>query len=362
MPKQRRKENRGLPKRWRYKCGAYRYLVPPGQEYRWDNKKEFTLGKTLPEAYETWAERIGIEHEVTTVSELMDRYLLQHVPTKSHKAQQSDGLAIERLRPVFGSMSPADIEPTHAYKYFDLVARKHGFTSARHDIGTLQHMLTKAVQWGVITNNPLKGQIQFRKSDYGQKQRDRLIEDWEIAEALSLKSSFRGVKVANPYIRLKLMTGLRRSDILRLRVSDIRKDGIHVQPHKTKYSTGKRLIIEWDDSGELRALVDEILMIPPRRIGDAPLFTTRNGKAYIDAKGFCNAFDSLWQRFMNKVMAETKVTDRFQERDLRAKVASDSDTLIEASERLAHADTAITQRVYRRKPVRVKPLLRKRKT
>jgi len=59
---------------------------------------------------------------------------------------------------------------------------------------------------------------------------------------------------------------------------------------------------------------------------------------------------------MDKVIAETKVVDRFQERDLRAKVASDSDTLQEASERLGHADTAITQRVYRRKPVVVKPL------
>jgi integrase len=56
------------------------------------------------------------------------------------------------------------------------------------------------------------------------------------------------------------------------------------------------------------------------------------------------------------------VTDRFQERDLRAKVASDSDSLIEASERLGHADTGITQRVYRRKPVRVQPLVRRKKT
>ena len=58
---------------------------------------------------------------------------------------------------------------------------------------------------------------------------------------------------------------------------------------------------------------------------------------------------------MDKVLEKTKVTDRFQERDLRAKVASDSDSLIEASERLGHADTAITQRVYRRKPVRIQP-------
>jgi integrase len=60
---------------------------------------------------------------------------------------------------------------------------------------------------------------------------------------------------------------------------------------------------------------------------------------------------------MNKVLNDTMVTDRFQERDLRAKVASESDTLIEASERLGHADTGITQRVYRRKPVRVQPLI-----
>ena len=132
--------------------------------------------------------------------------------------------------------------------------------------------------------------------------------------------------------------------------------------NKTKHSTGKRLIIEWDQEGDMRALLDEIQRIPPRRIGDAPLFVTRQGKSYIDRDGRCNAFDSLWQRFMDKVLEKTKVTDRFQERDLRAKVASDSDSLIEASERLGHADTAITQRVYRRKPVRIQPLKKGRGT
>jgi len=122
------------------------------------------------------------------------------------------------------------------------------------------------------------------------------------------------------------------------------------------------LIIEWDKDGDMRELVDEILRIPPRRIGDASLFATRQGKSYINSQGQCNAFDSLWQRFMDKLMECTKVTERFQERDLRAKVASDSDSLVEASERLGHADTAITQRVYRRKPVRVQPLNKRRKS
>jgi len=92
------------------------------------------------------------------------------------------------------------------------------------------------------------------------------------------------------------------------------------------------------------------------------LFVTRQGKPYTDNQGRCNAFDSLWQRFMDKVMETTNVSERFQERDLRAKVASDSDSLVEASERLGHADTAITQRVYRRKPVRIQPLKKGRAT
>lgn len=150
----------------------------------------------------------------------MDRYLLEHVPTKSLKAQQTNNLAIKRLRPVFGAMRPADIEPSYAYKYFDLISKKHGFTSAKHDLSTLIHILSKGVQWGILKTNPLKGQVRINRKDYGQAPRDRLVEDWEINEVLSLKSRFRGVIVAIPYIRFKLMTGLRRNDILKLRLSD----------------------------------------------------------------------------------------------------------------------------------------------
>jgi len=65
---------------------------------------------------------------------------------------------------------------------------------------------------------------------------------------------------------------------------------------------------------------------------------------------------------MDKVLTEIKVTERFHERDLRAKVATDSNTLLEASERLGHSDTGITQRVYRRKPVVIEPLKKRRET
>jgi integrase len=188
-----------------------------------------------------------------------------------------------------------------------------------------------------------------------------LVANCEINEEVSVRSCFRGALLANAYISFKRMTGLRRGDILRIKRSAIKHDGIHILLNKTRNSTGKRLIIQWDPEGNMRALVDEILRIRPRRVGDAPLFVTRQGKPDINSQGQCNAFDSLLRRFVDKVTETTKVSGRFQERDLRSKGASEPDSLVEASERLGHAETAITQRVYRRKPVPVLSLRRKQK-
>ena len=61
----------------------------------------------------------------------------------------------------------------------------------------------------------------------------------------------------------------------------------------------------------------------------------------------------MWQNFMGRVMAETKVTERFTEHDLRAKVGSDAESLEHASKLLAHVDSRMTERAYRRRPDRV---------
>ena len=58
---------------------------------------------------------------------------------------------------------------------------------------------------------------------------------------------------------------------------------------------------------------------------------------------------------MNKALKETKLTERFTEHDLRAKVASDLE-VGHAGQLLGHANEEITERIYRRKTVMVKPL------
>ena len=344
-PRKRNQENRGLPTRWRHRYGAYYYQVPPGLEMLWDGKKEFLLGRSLQHAYKTWSERLELQTEAKTISQLLDQYSAQVLPTKSWKSQESNQISIRRLRLVFGEMLINAIEPHHVYKYVTMVSEKHGLHSARRDWEVLRHVYTKAVEWGLLKAHPLIGQVRLEKP----KPRDRYVTDTELTAAL---------EHANPlisaYIEFKLLTGLRRKDILLLRRDHLHEDGIHVRPTKTAKSSGKKLIIQW--SPDLEAAVEAAFSIP-RKVGSLYLFPNQSGKCYVDEEtGRANGFDSIWNRFMMKIVDSG--IERFQERDLRAKSASDDTDLESARRRLGHTKEQITRSVYRRKGEVVQPLKR----
>jgi len=58
---------------------------------------------------------------------------------------------------------------------------------------------------------------------------------------------------------------------------------------------------------------------------------------------------------MSRLLAETKITQRFTEHDLGGSVGSDAESLERARQLLGHADSKITDRVYRRKPELIRP-------
>jgi hypothetical protein len=72
--------------------------------------------------------------------------------------------------------------------------------------------------------------------------------------------------------------------------------------------------------------------------------------------GSAIGWDSMWQRFADRVLAETKVQERSTEHDLGARCASDAASLEHPRQFLAHPDGRPTERVYRRRPERLKPL------
>ncbi len=360
MPRPRLAKNKGLPSRWHHQHGAYYYRVPPGQEAAWDGKKRFRLGKTLPQAYKAFAERVDAPERANTIGALLDRYLLEVVPDKAAKTQTSNRLAIPRLRAVFGAMALTAIQPKHVYGYVARRSKKQedetgkvtgGKTVAHREVEVLSHAFTKAVEWGYLNRHPFKKEVRLE----GEKPRDRYVEDWEVIELLALEPRRKSgsVLMIQAFLRIKLLTGMSQGDLLRLTMSQFKDDGIHIQRHKTAEKTGKRTIYEW--SPELRAAVEVAKSVRP--VISPFLFCNRRGEGYINEEnGEARGWKSMWQRFMDRVLAETKVTERFTEHDMRAKVGSDAETLERARALLAHADARTTEAIYRRKPERVKPV------
>jgi integrase len=351
-PRPRRKENKPLPKRWTFQHGAYYYRVPPGLEHLWEGKKFYQLGKNLAEAYKHWAEKIAKPDSVKTIGDLLDRYMLEVVPTKAITTQEANGYGIKQLRPVFGDMPLLPLAPKLIYQYIDKRTKK---VAAHREIEVLSHAYTKAVEWGYIDRHPFKGEVRLK----GEKTGARYVEDWEIEECMKLKPMRKrgSVRAVQAYIVIKLMTGMSKGDLLRLQPGrDFDADGIHIMRHKTANSSGKRTLYEWTD--ELRQAVD--IAIAARPVDISPwLFCNGDGEGYFnEANGKAEGWKSIWQRFIARVVKETKVTEHFTEHDMRAKVASDADTVDRARALLSHVDDRITRRVYRRKPERVTPLKR----
>jgi integrase len=323
---QKRKRDKHLPRRVTFEHGAYYFRLP--------NHRRVRLGKTFAESMAAWAAMVEPEPgSIRSMSELFGRYQLEVLPRKAQKTQRNQTYMFPILNAVFGKVAPSAIKPRHIYDYLSRRGRT-ALTSANKEVSLLSHCLTKAVQWGVIDENPCR---HVRRDEYRPKPRDRYVSDQELDAVRALASE--RVQIA---IDVALLTGLRRGDILALTLDSVTDDGVFVQTSKT----GKALLIEWTD--QLRAVIRRAKSLEPRV--RRPLLCTRAGKPYSG-----DGFSAMWQRTIKKALEKGVINQRFTFHDIRAKSASD-DVLAAASERLGHSSQAMTKRVYVRKPTRVKPL------
>ena len=296
----------------------------------------------MAEMYQALA---NIEHErkqVLMMGELFDRYLVEVVPEKAPATQRSNQNSLQFLRTFFGEMRVHEVEAQHVFQYRD-IRSKAGRTAANRDLETLSHCFTKAIEWGLIGNDkhPTRG-LRIKISN---PPRDRYVTDVELAAFLSVCGSFLGA-----YVGLKRLTGLSKGDLLSLRLSEIREDGIHYTRRKTTGRGAKPKIIA--RTPELNAALAECMNVRGKVEG-MTLFCTRDGQPYIKEDGTTSGFDSIWSRAMAKTVSAG--IERFTEHDLRAKAASET-SLQHAQELLDHTSPGMTQRVYRRAPVTVMPL------
>lgn len=339
-PKPRGADNRGLPARWRLRYGRYYYRPRDSERAAFDGRAEFRLGRTLGEAYRVFGERMEWLDEINTIDELCNRYLMEVMPHKAPATQRSQARSMQRIRAALGHNAVPVIEPVHIYRYRDAVAKKYSQKAANLDLELLSHMFTKALEWGARRDHPMTGKKVVK---YSLAPRDRYVEDWELRAAMSIAPPLIAC-----YVPLKLLTGLRKGELLSIRLSDMTQEGIQVARSKG----GRPVVYEW--TPELQAAVEAVKKLR-RRVKGLHLFSTRTGQPYIDSEGLTSGFDSIWQRFMAKALRETALEQRFTEHDLRAKVGSEAENVARAQELLGHTTAGMTQRVYRRKVARIKP-------
>lgn len=354
VPQKRNPENKGYPPRWRVLHGAIYYRVPKGLESKWDGKQLFRLGKTPSEAHRAWADRVEVPVKTNTIGELLDRYLIEIIPKKAPKTQTDYRVYVAKLRPTFGHMPISSITPLDIYTYVDKRAAK---VAAKREIALLKHAYTKAVRWGLIEKHPFKGEVRFDEEAEKESPRDRYVENWEINALFSLKPTRKGdfTLAAQAYAHIKILTGMSKGDLLRLNPSrDFKEDGIHIERHKTKKKTKLKTIYEW--SNKLRDACDIALAVRPVDISPF-LFCKRDGGGYFNEEtGRCDGWNSSWHRFMDRLLKETDLKERFTDHDIRAKAGSDADDDEHARKLMSHSSVKMTRRVYRRRPEKVKPL------
>jgi integrase len=347
MPKKRLKNNDGFPDRWQWHHGWITYRVPPGQEHAWDGKKRFRLGQNAIEAYKTWAERLPAVGTAKTIGDGLDAYALRFVPTCKPRTRKNKLIHIPKLKKVFGTVPLHAIKPHHAYRYVN--EERKGTVEGLKECKTLSHAYTWFIQQGWVTVHPFKGQVVF--TGITGKKSGRYVEDDEILEVLSLPAKkWDCVEMCQAYIRVKLLTGFRQTDLLGLSpAKHFTEQGI-VIPAMSK--TDKPIAIGW--SPELKAATD--LAKAARPVDISPfLFCKRDGTSYLEDDNTAGSFDSVWKRFMARCLKETKLGKRFAERNLRNKAGSDEESLERARQLLGHADARVTQRFYRNKVQYIQP-------
>jgi integrase len=338
----KRKHNKHLPRGVTFEHAAYYYRGP--------DRKRFRLGSSLGEATAKWAEIVTPEGGATpTMRHAFERFKAEVLPRKAPKTQVGYLYMLPTLEKMFGKMPPRTIRPGHGYGMLDN-GRKIP-TQTLKLFNLMSAVLTACVRWGAIDENPF---WQVRKGEYTPAPRTRCPSDAEYAAVYAIASD--RLQIA---MDLALLTGLRKGGILHLELADVTDDGLlSRRPGKTT----KPLLFEW--TPELRAVVDRAKKLEPR-VRRALLCTSkaknpkhRPGQAYTE-----DGFNALWQRLMAKATKKDEhgnavLAERFRLNDLRAKSATDADTLADAQSRLGHASAATTQRVYVRKPTKVQPLRR----
>jgi len=306
--------------------------------YYTGGKRMLPLGDDLGRAKQQWAqlEAGPLTAPASSFAQVAARYRREVLPTKGRKTQIEQDAQLTRLVAVFGAMQVADIRPADVRAYLDKRSAK---VMANREVALLSHVYNRAREWDYTQGeNPVAGVTKNK-----ERPRDVLVTDAMYAAVYAKADG-----VLQDAMDLALLIGQRVKDVLGAKRSDI-VDG-HLQVRQAK--TRKALRIEITPA--LASIIERALG-RTRQASSLWVLANDDGTplTYWQLR---RRFDAAREAVRGDGKDQEKVAlAAWQFRDLRAKAASDSDSLRQAQELLGHTSESVTRRVYRRGE-KVRPL------
>lgn len=179
------------------------------------------------------------KHDVMTFAKLWNHFLESPVFTELAPRTQKDYRQQQKsLLAVFGKMRADDIKIEQVRIFMDKRGTESK-TQANHELASMSRVYGWGYERGYVKGNPCKGVRKFTA-----KPRTAYITDQQYAAIYSEAST--GLQVA---MEISYLCAVRLGDVLDLRWSDIKEDGIFVEQNKT----GTKQIKNW--TPRLRAAI-----------------------------------------------------------------------------------------------------------
>jgi integrase len=161
------------------------------------------------------------------------------------RSWRRDICSIQVLSTYFKRMLISSIAAFHIEGYKSHRKKKVKGSTINRELACLKHMFTKAIAWGYVTSNPVKG-VRFNEEN-GAEHWQILTRDQIIRLLTNCKSPMKEI------IQLALTTGMRRGEILALKWGDIDFQSEYILVRKSKSGRSRKVPL---NDVSLRTLLD----------------------------------------------------------------------------------------------------------
>lgn len=215
-------------------------------------EKAKELRRLVDQGFDPLEER-NERREAPTVADLWAEYEKAHLPKLSPRSQiDQRGMWANSILPELATVAVRDLSSRQVDRLHAKISEKTS-TRANRVLQVLRKALNLAIRWKWIEKNPATG---FHKND--EHSREKYLTPEEYERVFAALESMPNQKAANA-IRLLILTGTRRGEVLGLEWEDLDLDrGIwNRPPHKSKDRKAKRVPFSNDALFLLKAMRDD---------------------------------------------------------------------------------------------------------